>query len=124
MVIDDVEVLERSLSRVQFGHDVRLADLTSRRALQFGVTASLGANEHYAASQAFAAEALGAGFAGIRYLVRHDPAQKLYGIVLFCEAGERPENDRDEMTILQHPIPDELVEEARQRFGYRIVPRP
>jgi hypothetical protein len=119
-----VEVSDRWLMSVRVGRDLRLADLTSRRALQFGVTASLGANEQYDASQAFAADALGAGFAGIRYLVRHDLAQRLYGIALFGQAGEQPDNDRAEALILDQPIPDELIAEARRRFGYRVVPRP
>jgi hypothetical protein len=124
MLLAEAAVLNRLLMTVRLGRDLRLANLTSRRALQFGVTASLGANEEYLASQAFATDVLGAGFAGIRYLVRHDPAQKLYGIALFGEAGEQPENDRAEASILDHPIPRELIEEAQRRFGYRIVPRP
>jgi RES domain len=124
MLLAEAAVTDRWLMSARVGRDLRLADLTSRRALQFGVTASLGANEQYDASQALAAEALGAGFAGIRYLVRHDPAQKLYGIALFGEVGEQPDNDRAEASILDHPIPDELVAQARRRFGYRVVPRP
>jgi hypothetical protein len=124
MLLAEAAVTDRWLMSARVGRDLRLADLTSRRALQFGVTASLGANEHYDASQAFAADAVGAGFAGIRYLVRHDPAQKLYGIALFGEAGEQPVNDRAEASILDHPIPDELIAEALRRFGHRVVPRP
>jgi hypothetical protein len=124
MLLAETAVLDRRLMTVRVGRDLRLADLTSRRALGFGVTASLGANEQYDAGQAFAADALGAGFAGIRYLVRHDPAQKLYGIALFGEAGEQPENDRVEASILDQPIPDQLIAEARRRFGYRVLPRP
>jgi hypothetical protein len=38
LVLDRAEVLARSLRRVRPGHDLRLADLASRRALQSGVT--------------------------------------------------------------------------------------
>lgn len=124
MLLAEAAVLDRWLMTVRLGRDLRLADLTSRRALPFGVTASLGANERYDASQAFAADAVGAGFPGIRYLVRHDPAQKLFGIALFGEAGEQPDHNRAEASILDHPIPDEVIAEARRRFGYRVVPRP
>jgi hypothetical protein len=124
MLLAESAVTDRWLMSVRVGRDLRLADLTSRRALGFGVTASLGADEQYDASQAFAADALGAGFAGVRYLVRHDPAQKLYGIALFGEAGEQPDNDHAEALILDHPIRDEVIAEARRRFGYRVVPRP
>jgi hypothetical protein len=124
MLLAEAAVTDRWMMSVRIGRDLRLADLTSRRALQFGVTASLGANERYDASQAFAADAWGAGFAGIRYLVRHDPAQKLYGIALFGEAGEQPGKATAESSILDRPIPGELLAEARRRFGYRVVPRP
>jgi hypothetical protein len=124
MLLAEAAVTDRWLMSVRVGRDLRLADLTSRRALQFGVTASLGANEQYDASQAFAADALGAGFAGIRYMVRHDPAQRLYGIALFGEAGEQADTNRAEASILDYPIPDELTAEAQRRFGYRVVPRP
>jgi hypothetical protein len=124
MLLAEAAVLDRWLMTVRLGSDLRLADLTSRRALSFGVTASVGANEQYDASHEFAVDAVAAGFAGVRYLVRHDPAQKLYGIALFGEAGEQPDNDRAEAAILDQPIPDDLIAEARRRFGYRVVPRP
>jgi hypothetical protein len=122
MQLSELAVLERALFRVRLGRDLRLADLPSRRALQFGVTASLGANEEYAESQRFAVRAVEAGFAGIRYLVRHDPAQQLYGIALFGSPGAArgPTGARG----TDRPLPEELTEEAQRRFGYRILPVP
>jgi hypothetical protein len=117
MLLSQADVDNRRLCSVALGRDLRLADLTSRRALAFGVTASLGAGEDYGASQAFAVEAVQSGFDGIRYLVRHDPAQRLYGVALFGEEGEWPEGDDRE-------IPDELIAEARAAFGYRVLPPP
>jgi hypothetical protein len=81
------EVLERSLYRAKLGRDLRLADVTSRRALQFGVTASIGAGEDYAESHIFAADVLAAGFAGIRYLVPH--VRQRRAARLRCESGVR-----------------------------------
>ena len=51
------------------------------------MTATLGAGDDYAPSQAFAADALRAGWDGVRYLLRHDPRQRLYGLALFGPAG-------------------------------------
>lgn len=124
MLLAEAEVRERSLLSVQLGRDVRLANLTSRRALAFGVTASLGADEHYDESQAFSVSAVHAGFDGIRYLVRHDPAQHLYGVALFAEAGVAPTTGRVWPVDADGPIPDALVAEARRRFGYRVLPLP
>ena len=80
-------MLGRALFSVALGRDLRLADLTSRRALEHGLTATVSASDDYGPSQRFAASALESGFAGVRYLVRHDPAQKLYGVALFAPAG-------------------------------------
>ena len=46
-------------------------------------------------SQAFGVRALTAGVDGIRYLVRHDPAQRLYGLALFGDRKRRNRPIRD-----------------------------
>ncbi len=122
-LLAESDITGRALMSVALGRDLRLADLTSRRALGYGVTASLGANEDYRASQQFAAQALGAGFEGIRYLVRHDPAQKLYGIALFGPAGSPDPGDRS-WPHPSEPIPADLIARAEGEFGYRVLPIP
>lgn len=124
ILLADDEVSGRSLYTLRLGLDLKLADITSRRALQFGITASLGANEDYAASQAFAADALESGFDGIRYLVRHDLAQMLYGYALFGEAGTGAAEFAPAASAVDSSIPDTLVDEARRLFGYRVLPTP
>lgn len=115
MQLSERAVGDRALFTVTLGTDLRLADLTSRRALQFGVTASLGANEDYSGSQEFAARAVAAGFAGVRYFVRHDPAQKLYGIAVFGDPADSAGPAKS--TGADAPIPQALVDEARGRRG-------
>ena len=122
-LLPEVEVVERSLLAVTLKRDLRLADVTSRRALSFGITASIGADEQYEESQTFAVQALAAGFDGVRYLVRHDPAQKLYGLALFGPAGES-EPANPQWPAGSEPIPDALVREAKRLFGYRMLPTP
>jgi hypothetical protein len=120
MLLAEQEVRGRALFCVELARDVRLADLTSRRALEFGVTASLGADQSYTASQAFAVQAIDAGFGGVRYLVRHDPAQQLSGVALFGApdgAGQWPQGN-------DAAIPDDLIAEAVRLFGYRVLPEP
>ena len=124
MLLAEAEIRERSLLAVELGRALRLADLTSRRVLRFGVTASLGADQHYRDSQAFAASALQAGFDGVRYLVRHDPAQKLFGIAVFGDAGAPDPADVDWPGGDDAPLPDELAGRARSAFGYRVLPTP
>jgi hypothetical protein len=125
MLLAEDEVRERSLYRANLGRDLRLADVTSRRALQFGIAASIGASEDYTESHTFAADALAAGFAGIRYLVRHAPAQRLYRFAVFGEAGESgPVANPGGWKSSDGPIPDELVSEARRLFDCRVLPTP
>jgi hypothetical protein len=124
LVVAEAEVAERALLSVTLGRDLRLADLTSRRALAFGVTASLGADEEYGDSQAFAVEAAGAAFQGIRYLLRHDPAQQLYGIALFGPAGGSEPGDSDWPQHYDGPLPEGLAAEAQAAFGFRVIPAP
>jgi RES domain len=124
MVIAEPTITPRALLTTELGRDLRLADLTSRRARLFDVTASLGANEHYTASQRFAAAAVQAGYDGVRYLVRHDPAQRLYGIALFGPEGQADPADPAWPVSTDGPLPDELLAEAQRAFHYRILPAP
>jgi hypothetical protein len=123
-LIAEVDVSERRLGRVKLGRRLRLADITSRRALQFGVTASLSAAEDYGPSQAFAAQVLAAGFDGVRYLVRHDPRQRLYAVALFGPAGAPEPTDPAWPHGKSAPISNALVDEAHKAFGYRVLPTP
>jgi hypothetical protein len=50
---------------------------------------SLGAGSDYARAQRFAAWFHQAGFDGVRYMLRNDPAAKLIGVALFGSAGEQ-----------------------------------
>lgn len=113
---------QRSLPSVTLGRSIRLADLTSRRALSFGVTASVGANERYDESQAFAVRAVELGFGGVRYLVRHDLRQRLYGVALFAPPGDPGAQSPDWPYAADGPIPAKLVAEAGRAFGYRVLP--
>jgi RES domain-containing protein len=124
MLVSESAVADRVLMSVELGRDLRLADLTSRRALQFEVTASLGANEDYRSSQAFAGRAIAAGFDGIRYFVRHDPGQRLQGIVLFHDAGAVARGSRRWPRGRHDPIPGAVIAEAERLFGYRVLPAP
>jgi hypothetical protein len=123
LLLPEAELAHRSLLAVALGRDLRLADLTSRRALRFGVTASLGAGERYDDSHAFALQALRDGFDGIRYLLRHDPAQRLYGLALFSAAGAPLPSD-PLWPAGSGVIPQGLIRDAERRFGYRVLPTP
>lgn len=123
ILLPESEVKARHLQEVEVGRDLRLADLTSGRALAFGVTASLGADEDYTRSQAFAEQALQAGYDGVRYLVRHDPRQRLYGYALFGPPGQPPAGGPWPAGG-SAPINAALLADAHRHFGYRVLPTP
>ena len=123
-VIAESDVHSRRLCSPALSHDVTLADATSRMALGFGVTASLGAGQNYEPSHEFAAAAADEGFAGVRYLLRHDPSQSLIGVALFGPAGAAALDDAAWPAQPDVEIPLELVEAAADAFGYRVVPSP
>jgi hypothetical protein len=123
MHIDEHDVHARTLAVVALGRELRLADLTSRDALRFGVTGSLTAGAGHAEAQAFAARAAGAEFDGVLWHVRHDPAHVLTGVALFGPAGASepsPEWPAPESA----PISGALIAEAAAEFGYAVLPRP
>jgi hypothetical protein len=64
------------------------ADLTARGARRFGVTAELAASTPYPTAQRWAAALAAAGYDGLRYRARHDPAGGRC-LALFGAAGER-----------------------------------
>ncbi len=118
-VIPEAEVDARSLSRLVPPQRVRLADCTVARARRFGITGAIHTQPDYAAPQAWAEAFAAAGFGGIRYRLSHDPAQRELGVTLFGEVGER--NFAVRRT---DPVPGDVVEEARARFGLVVAPTP
>ena len=82
------EVAARRIARLTVPTPMKIADCTRARALAFGVTAEIHASPDRALTQAWAAAFSRAGFDGVRFFVRHDPAQQRAGIALFGPAGE------------------------------------
>lgn len=123
-VIAEADVHARRLLSRALGREVRLADVTSWRALQFGVSADISAGGDYAESQRLAAAITAAGFDGVRYLLRHDPRQRLYGVALFGPAGSPDPTERQWPRSPDAELSEELLEEAARVFGYRVVPTP
>jgi len=123
-LIEQDAVADRALFTVEPGRELRLADVRAREALSFGVTASLSSGEDYRPSQAFASQATQAGFDGILYLVRHDPAAELRGVALFGPEGPAAEGDGRWPAGQDLPIPAELIAAAGAQFGYVVLPRP
>ena len=109
----------RRISRlVPPGGEVLLADGTEERARALGVTGEIHSTPDYAQTCRWAAALAAAGFGGIRYLLRHDPAQRLAGVAS-APRGRSPGLHR-----LGEPIGLDLQREVEARFGVRILPVP
>jgi hypothetical protein len=70
------------------------------------------------------AAAIGAGFDGVRYRARHDPALRLTSVALFAPAGAPAPTDHTWPPGVSVPVPDELIEDAARTFGYGVLPAP
>lgn len=112
-VIPKSELDSRRLLRFELPEDRRLADCTAERARLFGITAEIHSTPRYEETQAWADAFARAGFQGIRYLLRHDPAQRLAGVVLFGSAG----SSADFPDLQGEPIGREVLAEIERRFG-------
>jgi RES domain len=118
-VIPEAEVNARALARLRVPVATKLADCTSSRARSFGVTAAIHSQPNYTRTQAWAQAFADAGFDGILYCVSHNPSGSELGVALFGGAGAQ-----DLMIENTGTIPDEVLEEARARFGLLVLPTP
>ncbi len=118
-VIAEEDLKRRRISTLAVGRPLRLADCTSPKARRFGADLSLSAGSDYAGAQRFAAWLREAGFDGVRYLLRNDPAANLIGVALFGSAGEQ------DLPVLSSAEADEgTLAEASRRYGVGVVPTP
>ena len=117
-VIREAEVDARALSRLRPPRRVRLADCTVSTAREFGITGAIHSQPDYALPRAWAEGFAAADFGGIRYRLSHDPAQRELGVALFGAGEQRLPIRKTE------PVPEEVIEEARRRFGLVVAPTP
>lgn len=120
-VVAESLLATKALSVVGVRAEIALADVTHPRSRRFGITGEIHTSTAYEMTQAWATAFARAGLDGIRYRVRHDPAQDLVGVALFGPAGEHEEKLRPVQTS---PIPAGLVTAAEQRFGIVVLPTP
>jgi hypothetical protein len=70
---------ERRIRELQLPRESAVADVTSRKASAFGITAEIGTLLPYDRPQAWALRLHQANFHGIFYWLRHDPSTTLQG---------------------------------------------
>ncbi len=118
-MIPEQEVDARLLATLSVPKRSTLADCTTAKARRFGITAAIHTQPEYELTRAWAEAFARAGFDGVRYRLSHDPSQRQLGVALFGPAGEQHLEVR-----ASAPIPPEVIEEARRRFGLIVAPTP
>jgi hypothetical protein len=81
---------------------------------------SAGGPARYPRCQAWAAALHEAGYEGIRYRARHDPALGTTSYAIFGTPGLDEKVFAPASTF---PVPAEWIDELAHRYGFRIVPR-
>jgi hypothetical protein len=114
--IPETEVQIRNLARIETERPLSLADCTTESARVWGITAEIHSSPDYKKTQDWAAAFARAGFDGICYLLRHDPAQRLTGIALFGPEGSQPGFP----VAASEPIGTDLLQRVEDRFGIRV----
>jgi hypothetical protein len=120
-VVAEQDVADKSHFTAALEAELKLADCCASSALRFGINAEIHSTTNYELTQAWAAAFATAGFAGVRYFCRSDPAMDLVGYALFDAVGESPPgrwpagHDR--------PIDEAFLREAED-YGLRIRPTP
>jgi hypothetical protein len=120
-LVDVADVEGRRLSLLTPRRRLPLADCAARPARRFGISGAIHSTPDYATAQAWAAAFRRAGFRGIRYLVSHDPAQRLVGYALFGPAGEGTAEGAIEV-LATLEIQRLLLEELAAQFGITVLP--
>ncbi|TSD40573.1 RES domain-containing protein [Rhodococcus sp. KBS0724] len=87
--IPRTEIDGRALSAVAVGRDLQIADVTSNKALEFGMTSEINTTVDYDLTQLWAEAFRTAGFNGMRYWARHEMSHTHACLALFADGGDR-----------------------------------
>jgi RES domain len=112
--IEDVRV--RRISVLSVPREMHLADCTQAHARRFGVTAEIHSGTSREQTQAWARAFARDGFEGVRFFVRHDPAQRRVGVALFGPWGEATWP-----VLSTEDIGADLVLDVERLFGIRVL---
>lgn len=110
----------RRLRSLRLPKPALAADATSRRALAFGVTPELGTIVPYDVPQRWAAALHAAGFGGIRWWPRHDPARSGAAFALFGGSGVRTSWPKGRERVIDAELRDRLTSQC----GISVARRP
>jgi RES domain len=120
-LVSDGALKERREFSAVMDRDLCLANCCVKAASRFGVNAEIHSTTDYAKTHAWAAALHEAGFDGIRYFLRSDPALKLIGYAVFDHEGEAPPGRWPPGP--SDPVASTTLDQARA-YGLEVVPVP
>jgi hypothetical protein len=120
-VVDEQDVAGKAHFTASLDVEVRLADCCVPAAGEFGVNGEIHTTTDYVVTQAWASALAHAGFAGVCYFCRSDPAMSLVGYAFFGDAGEAPLGRWP--VGLDKAISENILREAED-YGLRVRPTP
>jgi hypothetical protein len=109
----------RSLRKLHLPEELGLADLTSREAVRFGITAEIGTIVPYGCPQAWAAVLRATGSPGVAYWPRHDPSRTV-AVALFGPHGERKRWRKGR----EAAISPEMITRLHEECGIEVIEMP
>ena len=132
-VVDEQDIARKAHFTVRLEAEIHLADCCVPAAGDFGVNGEIHTTTNYSVTQAWAAALAQAGFAGVRYFCRSDPAMSLIADAA-QRGGHRLLHDAFFDTIGEAPpgrwpagrdtaISEKILEEA-EAYGLRVRPTP
>lgn len=114
---------ERVLTEAFLPSETRMADMTDPAILGlYGLTAEIGIGGDervYAITQRWAEALETAGFGGIIYAARHDPALRARSVAVFGKPGVQP---TQLLARPATPIPKDLVDRAAIEYAIEVLP--
>lgn len=118
--ISESDIADRCMSELVLTRPLKLADITDRSVLgTYGLSGDLSVGTDYQPSQAVAASLYAAGFDGVYYTARHDPAFQERSVAVFGGSG-----DTKLFVSASHDIPEDLIEQGVRQFSLCVLPDP
>lgn len=120
-LVTQAEIDRRALAILQLPPEPRWADMTNPIVVgRWHLDERISTGDDYRTCQLWAQQLFAAGFTGVYYNPRHDVGRTTSAsVALFGDPGRQPGTIK---VLARSAIPHEVVQEARQNYGLRVLP--
>lgn len=109
---------------IALGNSSDAADLTSQAVRRFGVNAEIHTSLDYSLTRSWAIALRSAGWRGLRYLLRSDPAVRLLGLAIFGSAGAARRAPRGFAGATRTRLDSDVATTILRGMGVAVLPIP